>query len=66
MAISAAMITVSATAVRVLFDIPPQSNPYPTNIYFALIAISCSLIAVTVACYGFNVLSEFARFVRPG
>lgn len=64
-AISAAMITVSATAVRALFDIPPQIYPYPTNVYFALIAASASVIAVLVAYYGFNVLSEFASICAP-
>ncbi len=64
-AISAAMITVSATAVRALFDIPPQVYPYPTNLYFALIAASASVIAVTVAYYGFNVVAEFATICTP-
>ncbi|MCK9609320.1 MAG: hypothetical protein M0R33_23050 [Methylomonas sp.] len=64
-AISAAMITVSATAVRVLFDIPPQIYPYPTNVYFVIIAASASVIAVLVAYYGFNVLSEFATICAP-
>lgn len=64
-AISAAMITVSATAVRVLFDIPPQIYPYPTNVAFAVIAASASVIAVAVAYYGFNVLSEFASICAP-
>ena len=64
-AISAAMITVSATAVRVLFDIPPQIYPYPTNAYFALIAASASVIAVLVAYFGFNALSEFASICAP-
>ncbi|MBZ0112226.1 MAG: hypothetical protein K8J08_07195 [Thermoanaerobaculia bacterium] len=64
-AISAAMITVSATAVRVLFDIPPQTYPYPTNAYFALIAASASVIAVLVAYFGFNALSEFASICAP-
>ncbi len=64
-AISAAMITVSATAVRVLFEIPPQIYPYPTNIYFALIAGSASVIAVAVAYYGFNVVAEFATICTP-
>ena len=59
-AISAAMITVSATAVRVLFDIPPQIYPYPSNLAFALIAMSASVIAVAVAYFGFNVVAEFA------
>tara|TARA_R110002096_G_scaffold114770_11_gene248859 strand:- start:18017 stop:19765 length:1749 start_codon:yes stop_codon:yes gene_type:complete len=64
-AISAAMITVSATAVRALFDIPPQIYPYPTNIYFALIAASASVIAVLVAYFGFKALSEFAGICAP-
>lgn len=64
-AISAAMITVSATAVRVLFEIPPQIYPYPTNIFFALIAASASVIAVLVAYYGFNVVAEFATICTP-
>jgi len=63
--ISAAMITVSATAVRVLFDIPPQIYPYPSNIAFAAIAASASIIAVVVAYYGFKVLSEFASICAP-
>lgn len=64
-AISAAMITVSATALRVLFEIPPQVYPYPTNIYFALIAASASVIAVLVAYFGFNVVAEFASICTP-
>ncbi len=64
-AISAAMITVSATAVRVLFDIPPQIYPYPTNVFFALIAASASVIAVLVAYYGFNVVAQFATICTP-
>jgi purine-cytosine permease-like protein len=64
-AISAAMITVSATALRVLFDIPPQIYPYPTNVYFVIIAASASVIAVLVAYYGFNVVAEFATICTP-
>ena len=64
-AISAAMITVSATAVRALFEIPPQVYPHPNNLYFAIIAASMSVIAVTVAYYGFNVVAEFATICTP-
>ncbi len=64
-AISAAMITVSATAVRALFDIPPQIYPYPTSLYFILIAASASVIAVLVAYYGFNVVAEFGTICTP-
>jgi purine-cytosine permease-like protein len=64
-AISAAMITVSATAVRALFDIPPQIYSYPTSVWFAVIAASASVIAVLVAYYGFNVVAEFATICTP-
>ena len=64
-AISAAMITVSATAVRVLFEIPPQVEAYPTNLYFILICASASVIAVAVAYFGFNVVAEFATICTP-
>ncbi|WP_418316224.1 purine-cytosine permease family protein [Piscinibacter sakaiensis] len=64
-AISAAMITVSATAVRVLFDIPPQIYPYPSNVAFAAIAASASVIAVVVAYFGFNVVAQFATICTP-
>lgn len=64
-AISAAMITVSATAVRVLFDIPPQIYPYPSNLAFAAIAASASIIAVVVAYFGFNVVAQFASICTP-
>ncbi|MDV7142062.1 hypothetical protein R3X27_05140 [Tropicimonas sp. TH_r6] len=63
--ISAAMITVSATALRALFGIPPQIMPYPTSPAFILIAASASVIAVLVAYCGFNVLSEFAPICAP-
>ena len=43
-AISAAMITVSATAVRVLFDVPPQVAPYPTDMAFVIIAFAVFLL----------------------
>ena len=64
-AISAAMITVSATAVRALFDIPPQIYPYPSNFAFAAIAASASIIAVVVAYFGFNVVAKFASICTP-
>lgn len=64
-AISAAMITVSATAVRVLFDVPPQVAPYPTDVAFVLIAFAVGAIVVLVAAFGFNALSEFASICAP-
>lgn len=64
-AISAAMITVSATAVRTLFDIPPQTHSYPTSIYFIFVAIAVGTIVVVVAYKGFNVVADFASICAP-
>ena len=64
-AISAAMITVSATAVRALFDIPPQIEAYPTSVAFMVVAGAVGAIVVLVAYYGFDVLTEFAGICAP-
>ncbi|MGB6151741.1 MAG: hypothetical protein WBG48_07100 [Pricia sp.] len=63
--ISAAMITVSATAVRFAFDIPAQLNWYPTNLWFVLIVVCVGLVVVTIAMYGFNAVSEFSGICAP-
>jgi purine-cytosine permease-like protein len=63
--ISAAMITVSATAVRALFDIPPQVHPYPTSVLFVIVAIAVAVIVVLVAVFGFNAVTEFASICAP-
>ena len=63
--ISAAMITVSATAVRFAFDIPAQLDWYPTNIWFVLVVVLVGLFAVFVAIYGFEAVSEFSGLCAP-
>jgi len=63
--ISAAMITVSATAVRALFDIPPQVHPYPTSVLFVVVAVAVAVIVVLVAVFGFNAVTEFASICAP-
>nr|WP_216821215.1 hypothetical protein [Marinobacterium profundum] len=63
--ISAAMITVSSTAVRFLFDIPAQLNWYPTNAWFVMIVLAVGAIVVLVAMYGFNALSNFSSICAP-
>ena len=63
--ISAAMVTVSATAVRFAFDIPAQLDWYPTNLWFVLIVVLVGLFAVFVAIYGFNAVSEFSGICAP-
>ena len=63
--ISAAMVTVSATAVRFAFDIPAQLNWYPTNLWFILIVILVGIVVVSIAIYGFNAVSEFSGICAP-
>jgi purine-cytosine permease-like protein len=63
--ISAAMITVSATAVRFAFNIPAQLDWYPTNMWFVLIVLIVGIVAVFVAIYGFNAVSEFSGVCAP-
>ena len=63
--ISAAMITVSATAVRFAFDIPAQLNWYPTNAWFVAIVLAVGIIVVLVAMYGFTAVSNFSGICAP-
>ena len=63
--ISAAMVTVSATAVRFAFNIPAQLDWYPTNFWFVLIVIIVGLVVVFVAIYGFKAVSEFSSICAP-
>ncbi len=63
--ISAAMVTVSSTAVRFAFEIPAQLDWYPTNIWFILIVLLVGTFVVFVAIYGFNAVSEFSGICAP-
>ncbi len=63
--ISAAMITVSSTAVRFAFDIPAQLNWYPSNLWFVLIVLAVGIVVVSIALYGFNAVSEFSGLCAP-
>lgn len=63
--ISAAMITVSSSAVRFLFNIPAQLNWYSTNVWFILIVIAVGIVVVLVAAYGFNTVADFSSICAP-
>ncbi|MDN3492183.1 purine-cytosine permease family protein [Winogradskyella bathintestinalis] len=63
--ISAAMITVSATAVRFAFDIPAQLNWYPTNLWFIVIVLVVGSVVVSIAIYGFKAVSDFSGICAP-
>ena len=63
--ISAAMITVSASAVRFIFNIPAQLSWFPTDLRFVLIVLAVGMAVVLVATYGFNALAEFSSICAP-
>jgi|TARA_B110000902_G_C14287733_1_gene579578 NCS1 family nucleobase:cation symporter-1 len=63
--ISAAMITVSATAVRFAFDIPAQLNWYPSSFWFVIIVLAVGSIVVFVAMYGFSTVADFSKICAP-
>ncbi|MGB7448709.1 MAG: hypothetical protein WA892_06225 [Ornithinimicrobium sp.] len=64
-AISAAMITVSATAVRRVIGFPAQTEGYPTHLGFIIMVILFAAVTVLVAAFGFNALAEFATICGP-
>jgi len=63
--ISAAMVTVSASAVRFAFNIPAQLDWYPNNLWFVLIVLLVGSVVVFVAIYGFNAVSDFSGVCAP-
>lgn len=63
--ISAAMITVAATAIRRIVNVPAQTEAYPTSIVFVIICVVFSLVAVVVAIFGFDMLAKIAGIVGP-
>lgn len=63
--LSGAMITVSASAVRILFDIPPQVNWYPTSPAFILVAIGVGAFIAYSAMRGFAFVAKFAEVSAP-
>lgn len=60
-----AMITVSASAVRILFDIPAQVHWYPSSFAFVLVALMVGAVVVTVAMRGFAIVARFAEICAP-
>lgn len=63
--ISAAMITVSSTAVRFAFNIPAQLDWYPTNLWFVFIVLCVGIVVVSIAIYGFNAVTNFSGVCAP-
>jgi cytosine permease len=63
--LAGAMITVSASAVRILFDLPPQVNWYPTNAGFVAVALVVGAVVVVIAIKGFKRVAQFAEVCAP-
>lgn len=59
------MITVSASAVRILFDIPPNTEWYPTDFRFVLVVLGVGSVVVLLAILGFKRLAQFASVCSP-
>ncbi len=63
--LAGAMITVSASAVRILFGIPPQVEWYPTSTTFVLIALGVGSVVSFAAMRGFSFVARFSEVAAP-
>lgn len=70
--LAGSMITVSASAIRILYnntmpgsDIATQTGWLPTDIRFVLIALGVGAVVVMLAVMGFKRLAQFAGAVVP-
>ena len=59
------MITVSASAVRIPFGIPPNTEWYPTDFRFVLVVLFVGAVVVLLAILGFKRLAQFASVCSP-
>jgi NCS1 family nucleobase:cation symporter-1 len=63
--LAGAMITVSASAVRLPFGIPAQTKWYPEDLRFVLVVLVVGAVVVTLAILGFRRLAQFAVVCSP-
>jgi len=63
--LAGAMITVSASAVRIPFGIPEQTHWYPHDVRFVLVVLVVGAVVVTLAVLGFKKLAQFASVCSP-
>ncbi|MHC4123747.1 MAG: purine-cytosine permease family protein [Planctomycetota bacterium] len=59
------MITVSASAVRIPFNIPAQIGWFPTDLRFVIVVVIVGAVVVTLAILGFKKLAQFAEVCSP-
>jgi len=63
--LAGAMITVSASSVRMLFGIPAQTGWLPHDLRFVLVVLAVGAVVVTLAILGFKRLAQFAVVCSP-
>jgi cytosine permease len=63
--LAGAMITVSASAVRIPLGIGPQVKPYPDDARFVLLVLGIGAVVVTLAILGFRRLADFSTVCWP-
>lgn len=63
--LAGAMITVSASAVRILFGIDDQVGYFPTDFRFVLVVLGVGAVVVYMAVKGFEKLAAFAAVCAP-
>jgi cytosine permease len=63
--LAGAMITVSASAVRIPFGIPDQVKWYPTDVRFVFVVITVGAVVLILAVWGFKKLAQFAAVCSP-
>ncbi|MGJ9384789.1 purine-cytosine permease family protein [Salipaludibacillus sp. CF4.18] len=63
--IGGAMVTVSASAVREILNIPIQTTWYPTSLSFIAIVLAIGTIVAVVAAFGFKSVTQFSSICAP-
>lgn len=63
--LAGAMITVSASAVRILFGIEDQVGYFPNDFRFVLVVLGVGAVVVYMAVKGFKKLAAFAEVCAP-
>lgn len=63
--VSGAMITVSASAFRVVTDIPPQTAWYPQSLSFVALVLLVGAITVWMTIKGFKLIANFSTVCAP-
>ncbi|SDI39958.1 purine-cytosine permease family protein [Alteribacillus bidgolensis] len=63
--IAGAMVTVSASAIREILNIPVQTTWYPTSVSFVALVLVIGAIVAIVAAYGFDSVTRFSSICAP-